>query len=131
MWLFAALKTVEPPIIEREAFVIEENDKAWFVQRLPMIEAKIRAKLRDLSRQLGDSDWLEGDFSVGDLMMVMVLRRLEDGAQHLLDETANLSRYVARGEARAAYKRAFKAQREVYAAASAENGGNRRHEDSN
>lgn len=117
MWLFAALNTIEPPIVEREAFVLEEKDRPWFGERLPMIEDKIRNRFADLSKRLGSDDWLEGNFSVGDLMMVMVLRRLEDGAQSLLDEFPNLSRYVARGEARAAYKRAFKAQHEVYIAA--------------
>lgn len=95
MWVFAALNTIEPPIIEREAFVIEEKGKPWFCERLPMVEEEIRKKLADLSRRLGADNWLEGDFTVGDLMMVMVLRRLEDGAQNLVDEYPSLSQHVA------------------------------------
>jgi glutathione S-transferase len=64
--------------------------------------------LGQLSRRLGDADWLDGAFSAGDLMMVSVLLRLK--ASGLLDEYPNLSVYVARGEARPAYKRAFDAQ---------------------
>lgn len=107
-WLFAALNTVEPPILELGIARLHEGDKSWAAQRMPLVEDRVRIRLGQLSRRLGDADWLDGAFSAGDLMMVSVLLRLK--ASGLLDEYPNLSAYVARGEARPAYKRAFAAQ---------------------
>ena len=115
-WMFAALSTVEPPIVEREQAPIYEGTKSWYKERLPILDDRVRARLGDLSGRLGDADWLDGAFSAGDLMMVMVLRRL-DGTR-ILEEYPNLSAYVARGESRPAYKRAFDAQLAVFTAAS-------------
>ncbi len=114
-WMFAAVSTLEPPIVDRETAILLERDEAWQKQRLPMVEDRIRGRLSELSDRLGDADWLDGAFSAGDLLMVMVLRRLNRSA--LLDEYPNLSAYVARGEARPAFKRAFEAQLAVFAAA--------------
>lgn len=111
-WLFAALNTVEPPIVELEQAPYLERDKSWFKERLPMLEKRVRVRLDDLSRRLGDADWLDGAFSAGDLMMVMVLRRL-DGTG-IRDEYPNLAAYVARGEARPAYRQAFADQLAVF-----------------
>ena len=111
-WMFAAKATVEPPILESEAAEYLEGDKPWTEERMPLIEDRIRARLRDLSRRLGDADWLDGKFSAGDLLMVMVLRRLED--TNILNEFPNLADYVARGQARPAYKRAYDAQHAVF-----------------
>ena len=107
-WLFAALNTVEPPILELTIARILERDKPWSKERLPLVEDRIRERLKQLSVRLGDADWLDGAFSVGDLMMVSVLLRLR--ASGILDEFSNLAAYVARGEARPAYQRAFEAQ---------------------
>lgn len=76
------------------------------------------SRLAALSARLGDADWLDGAFSAADLVMVMVLRRLlasnsPDGPK-LLGEYPSLEAYVARGEARPAYQRAYDAQRQVY-----------------
>ena len=106
--MFAALSTVEPPILELGTARLLEGDKSWSAQRMPLVEDRVRNRLDQLSRRLGDADWLDGAFSAGDLMMVSVLLRLK--ASGLLDEVPNLSAYVARGEARPAYKRAFEAQ---------------------
>jgi glutathione S-transferase len=119
-WMFAALNTVEPPIVELEQAPYLEKDKSWYEERLLMLEDRVRVRLGDLSRRLGDSDWLDGEFSAGDLMMVMVLRRL-DGT-NILDEYPNLAAYVARGEARPAYQRAFEDQYAVFAGKSASRG---------
>ncbi|MGR9245325.1 glutathione S-transferase family protein [Rhizobium leguminosarum] len=116
-WMFAALNTVEPPIFDRALVMILERDKPWYDQRLSALEDSIRKRLIDLSRRLGDADWLDGAFSAGDLLMVSVLLRLKGSA--ILGEYPNLSAYVARGEARPAYKRAFAAQLAVFTAASA------------
>ena len=116
-WMFAALNTVEPPIVERSMAVILEHDKSWYAERLPMLDDRVQARLGDLSGRLGDADWLDGAFSAGDLMMVHVLLRLSGSG--ILDEYPNLSAYVARGEARPAYKRAFAAQLAVFTALSA------------
>jgi len=111
-WMFAALNTVEPPIVEREQAPYLDRDKSWYDERLPILEDRVRARLGELSSRLGDADWLDGAFSAGDLMMVMVLRRLDGSG--LLEEYPNLSAYVARGEARPAYKRAFDDQLAVF-----------------
>ncbi len=107
-WMFAALNTVEPPILELGIARILEGDKPWTAKRMPLVLDRVRDRLRQLSHRLGDADWLDGAFSAGDLMMVSVLLRLK--ASGLLDEYPNLSAYVARGEARPAYQRAFDAQ---------------------
>ena len=111
-WMFAALSTVEPPILERQTAVIMESDRPWHKERMPLVDDYIRVRLRQLSARLSDADWLDGAFSAGDLVMVSVLIRLKSSG--LLDEFPNVAAYVARGEARAAYKRAFAAQLAVY-----------------
>jgi glutathione S-transferase len=116
-WMFAALSTVEPPIVERSAAFLLERDKSWYEERLPILDDRVRLRLGELSARLGDADWLDGAFSAGDLLMVNVLRRL--GSSGLLEEYPNVSAYVARGEARPAFKRAFDAQYAVFEAASA------------
>lgn len=115
MWLVAALSTVEPPILELEQGGYTPAD-IWHAQRVPLLEQRIRKRLADLSARLGDADWLDGDFSAGDLMMVMVLRRAEGTG--LIEEHPNLAAYVARGEARPAYQRAFADQLAVFTARS-------------
>ena len=114
MWMFAALNTVEPPIVELSLAMVLEQKKEWFEARLPMLEDRVRDRLRPLSGRLGEAEWLDGAFSAGDLMMVSVLLRLR--VSGLLDEFANLGAYVARGEARPAYRRAFEAQLAVFEA---------------
>ncbi len=111
-WMFAALNTMEPPIVELEQFPFAEGDKPWFKERLPLLKDRIHVRLRELSNRLGDAAWLDGAFSAGDLMMVMVLRRLE--GENLVESYPNLSAYVARAEARPAYKRAFADQLAVF-----------------
>jgi glutathione S-transferase len=115
MWMFAAVSTIEPPIVEEEMTGYVEADKPWYEARLPIMHDRIRRRLGELSLRLGDADWLDGAFSAGDLMMVMVLRRLN--GSDLLAEFPSLLAYVARGEARPAFKRAFAAQLEVFEAA--------------
>lgn len=107
-WMFAALNTVEPPILDLMVARLLEADKPWATERLPLVKDRIRQRLRQLSAWLGDSEWLDGAFSAGDLMMVSVLLRLKPSG--LLDEFPTLAAYVARGEARPAYRRAFEAQ---------------------
>lgn len=111
-WMFAAVNTMEPPILELGTTKILEADKPWNKGRLPLVEDRVRNRLAQLSARLGDADWLDGAFSAGDLMMVSVLLRLKSSG--LLDEYPNLSAYVGRGEARPAYKRAFEDQRAVF-----------------
>ena len=111
-WIFAALNTVEPPILELSIARIVEGDKSWSAQRMPLILDRVRDRLGQLSARLGDADWLGGLFSAGDLMMVSVLVRLKSSG--ILDEYPSLAAYVARGEARPAYQRAFDAQLAVF-----------------
>jgi glutathione S-transferase len=112
-WMFAALNTVEPVVLELTTARIFEGDKPWAKERLPLVEDRIRNRLGQLSARLGDADWLDGGFSAGDLMMVSVLLRLKPSG--ILGEFANLAAYVARGEARPAYQRAFAAQAAIAA----------------
>ena len=116
-WMFAALSTVEPPIVDYTMATLFERDKTWYGERLALLEDRLRARLGELSSRLGDADWLDGAFSAGDLLMVSVLRRLS--ASGLLEKYPNLSAYVARGQARPAFKRSFDAQLAVFNAVSA------------
>jgi glutathione S-transferase len=112
-WMFAALNTVEPPILELTTARIFEGDKPWSNERVPLVEDRVRDRLAQLSVRLGDADWLDGAFSAGDLVMVSVLLRSRPSG--ILDEFPKLAAYVARGEARPAYQRAFAAQLAVNA----------------
>ncbi|MHB1058835.1 MAG: glutathione S-transferase family protein [Rhodanobacter sp.] len=112
MWMFAAINTVEPPILDLSTAMFAEGDKPWAAERLPLVKDRIRARLGDLSARLADADWLDGAFSAGDLMMVHALLRLKPSG--IVDEYPNLAAYIARGQARPAYKRAFAAQLAVF-----------------
>lgn len=111
-WIFAAIDTVEPPIFDLDIAEIVEGDKPWHAERQPMLEARVRKRLDDLAAWIGEREWLEDEFAAGDLMMVTVLRRLH--GSDLLAEQPRLAAYVARGEARPAFTRAFVAQRAVF-----------------
>lgn len=115
-WMFAALSTLEPPIVELGMAMLLERDRSWYAERLPMLQDRVRVRLGELSRRLGGAEWLDGAFSAGDLMMVTVLRRLN--ASRLPGEYPEIAAYVARGEARPAFGRAFDAQLAVFNAAS-------------
>jgi len=110
-WMFAALNTVEPPILDRETTALSERGETWGEARLRLTEDRIRVRLNQLSARLGDDDWLDGAFSAGDLLMVSVLMRL---GPPILNEFPSLSAYVARGQSRPAYQRAFEAQLRVF-----------------
>jgi glutathione S-transferase len=113
-WMFAALNTVEPPIVERSMATLFEHDKTWYGERVATLEDRVHVRLGELSSRLARADWLDGAFSAGDLLMVNVLRRLKSSG--LLEKYSNISAYVARGEARPAFKRAFDAQLAVFTA---------------
>jgi glutathione S-transferase len=107
-WMFAALNSVEPPILEFANARLTESDKPWAGARMPLVADRVRDRLKQLAARLGDAEWLDGSFSAGDLLMVSVLLRLR--ASGILGEFTSLAAYVARGEARPAYQRAFAAQ---------------------
>jgi glutathione S-transferase len=111
-WMFAALNTVEPPIVERDMATLVECDQPWFEARLPILDARVRTRLNQLSTRLGNADWLDGAFSAGDLLMVSVLRRLSGSG--VLNDYPALTAYIVRGESRAAYRRAFADQLAVF-----------------
>jgi glutathione S-transferase len=110
--MFAALNTVDPPIADRGIARLLEHDKTWYEERRPILEDRVHVRLGELSSRLGDANWLDDAFSAGDLLMVTVLRRLNGSG--LLEKYPNLCAYVARGEARPAYKRAFEDQLAVF-----------------
>lgn len=111
-WMFAAVNTVEPPILEFQNAKLFEADKSWSAERLPIVEERVRVRLKQLSEHLGDAEWLDGAFSVADIMMVHVVQRLK--ASGILNPFATLVAYIARAEARPAYQRAFAAQHAVF-----------------
>jgi glutathione S-transferase len=74
-WMFAALNTVEPPILELSTARLLERETTWYEERLPLLKDRLRERLGQLSARLADADWLDGAFSAGDLMMVSVLLR--------------------------------------------------------
>lgn len=116
-WIFAAISTIEPVIVQREVSILGESQQPWHEARLPLVEGRIRDRLSDLAAYLGDREWLEGEFSAADLILVSVLRR-PSGA-NFFQEFPNFAAYVARGESRPAFQRAFAAQRAVYDATQA------------
>ncbi len=107
-WLFAALNTVEPPIMDRAAATIFEAGEPWSAPRVPAIETRIAQRLSEAADRLGAAEWYAGAFSAGDLVMVSVLRMLE--GTDLLGAHPSLDAYVARGTARPAFARALDAQ---------------------
>ena len=113
-WMFAALNSVEPPILDLVTVKIIEGDKPWAQERMPLVKERIRHRLQQLAARLGEAEWLDGAFSAGDLLMVSVLLRSRPSG--ILDEFPSLAAYVARGEARPAYQRAFAAQLAINAA---------------
>jgi glutathione S-transferase len=113
-WMFAAFSTMEPPILEFSAAALFEKDKSWYAERLPSLQNNIRQRLSELSNYLNDKEWLDDQFSAGDLVMINVLRRLKRSG--LLNEYSNVAAYVDRGEARPAFQRAFAAQLAVFKA---------------
>jgi glutathione S-transferase len=113
-WIFSALNTVEPPLIDLEVAMRDERDQPWYEQRLRIARERARKPLGELSSRLGDAAWLDGEFSAGDLLMAAVLYRSKGSG--ILNEYPNLSAYVARGEVRPAFKRAFAAQLAVFTA---------------
>lgn len=115
-WMFTAVSTMEPPMLEREVARFLEGEKSWHDERLPLIDNRIRRRLAQLSEQFGERLWLEDTFSAGDLLMISVLLRTRTSG--ILAEFPNLLAYVERGETRPAYKRAFAAQLAVFKAAS-------------
>ncbi len=117
-WMFAALSTVEPPIVDRDVVEYFEDGKSWQAERFAMVDERIRGRLNQLVAHMGNADWLDGAFSAADILMVHVLRRLEGSG--ILDEYPTLSAYIARAEDRPAYKRAFAAQLAAFTASHGE-----------
>jgi glutathione S-transferase len=115
-WMFAALNTVEPPLVELGMATVLERDTPWYEQRQPLLKDRARKTLGALSRRLGDAEWLDGGFTAGDLMMAGVLFRSKPTG--ILEEFPNLAAYVARCEGRPAFQRAFDAQLAVFNATS-------------
>lgn len=116
MWMFAALSTVEPPIVDRDVVEFAERSKDWQSERFAMVDERIRTRLNQLATLLGDAEWLDAEFSAADILMVHVLRRLEGSG--LLEEYPTLAAYISRAQARPAYKRAFAAQLADYTSTS-------------
>jgi glutathione S-transferase len=113
-WTYAALNSVEPAIINVLSVDFFYAQEEWAKQRRPGAVDFARLKLKRVSDWLGDKDWLEGRFTIGDLLMVTELRFLRH--TELIAEFPNLAAYRKRGEARPAFQRALADQLAVYAA---------------
>ncbi len=111
-WLIAALNSVEPMIFELVNIDIFNRGQDWTRERRPQVIEKIDARLKLLSDALGDKDWFEDRFTIGDLMMVSVLRNLRH--TDLVGRHPRLASFVARGEARPAFQRALADQVAVF-----------------
>ncbi|MEP6966735.1 MAG: glutathione S-transferase family protein [Pseudomonadota bacterium] len=105
-WMFAALNSIEPTIMDLSFVTIFEADKPWSEMRRPAVEARIHGRLKDLSDRLGDKKWIDGEtFTAGDLLMVSVLRIIE--GEGLVEAYDNLAAYMARGAARPGFQKAL------------------------
>jgi glutathione S-transferase len=113
-WTYAALNSVEPAILNLLLIDLFFTGEEWAKLRRPGAEEFTRLKLKRVSDWLGDKEWLEGRFTAGDLVMITVLRFLRH--TKLVAEFPNLAAYLARGEARPAFKRALADQLATYAA---------------
>ena len=112
-WTYAALNSVEPAVQHRVLLDAFYGDQEWAKLRKPSADEFARLKLKRIADRLGENSWLEGDrFTIGDLMMVTVLRLANKGA--LLADTPNLAEYVKRGEARPAFQSALDDQLASY-----------------
>jgi glutathione S-transferase len=112
MWMFAAVDTLKAPIVEREQAILFDSDKPWLSERMPVLDERVRTRLAQLSRHLGEREWIDGFFSIGDIMIINLLRRPAGFA--FVAEYPNIARYVERGTARPAFSRAFDAQFAVF-----------------
>ena len=113
-WTYAALNSVEPAILNLLLIDVFYNGQEWAKLRRPGAEEFVKLKLGRVSTWLGDKDWLEDRFSIGDLVMITVLRFLRHTS--LVDEIPNLAAYLKRGEARPAFQQALSDQLASYAA---------------
>ncbi|HWU74496.1 MAG TPA: glutathione S-transferase family protein [Sphingomonas sp.] len=115
-WVIAALNSIEPFVQQLAVVDVFEADRDWSKARRPKVIDDLRARLGDLETALGSKAWLDGvGFTAGDLMMVSVLRALRGTG--ILDDFPELAAYVARGEARSAFKKALADHMAVFAAA--------------
>ena len=111
-WLVAALNSVEPSIFQLVAVDIFNRGEEWTKERRPQIVEFLETRLRNLSDALGDKEWFEGRFTIGDLMVVAVLRQLRH--TDIVSKFPNLAALVARAEARPAFKQALADQLAVF-----------------
>jgi glutathione S-transferase len=107
-WMIAALNSIEPQTFILGVLTLFVADAPWSADARAAVTPFVAQRLAQLAASLGDKEWLEGRFSIGDLMMVDTLRGIPD--QALVAAHPNLAAYVARGTARPAFLRAMAAQ---------------------
>ena len=112
-WLIAALNSVEPMLMTIVMYDIFHRDKDWATAARPAALELAEARLKSLSDALGNKDWLTGQFSIADIMMVTVLRNIKH--TDIINGFPKLAAYQKRGEERPAFKRAMKAQMAPFA----------------
>jgi glutathione S-transferase len=112
-WVFAALNSIEPHVVNYALAASFYANEEWAKLRRPSLRELVEKKLDALIARIGEREWLEGEFTAGDLMMVTVLRTLRD--TDLLEQRWSLKTYCRRGEARPAFQRALAAQMEPFA----------------
>jgi glutathione S-transferase len=114
-WTYAAVSSIEPFVQFRallDGFFAQEP---WAEPSKPTFDQFARLRLQQLSNSLGDKRWLEGDrFTIGDIMMVTVLRIADRSGQ--LADFERLAAYVKRGEERPAFQRALNDQLSAFKA---------------
>jgi len=107
-WLIASLNSVEPAIFPLLMINVFNRGESWTEEARPKFMDRLEARLKCVSDAIGDKEWLEGRFTIGDLMLVAVLRQLRD--TDVLSKFPNLAALVQRGESRPAFQRALSDQ---------------------
>jgi glutathione S-transferase len=107
-WMFAALNSVEPHVQGLTTIDLFFPNEEWAKARRPAAEKLAQSRLDGLAASLQGRDYLEGEFTAGDLLMVSVLRFLRHTS--MVKDMPVLAEYVARCEARPTFQRALAAQ---------------------
>ena len=111
-WLIAALNSVEPAIFPLLMTDIFNRGEAWTSEARPKFVERLEGRLKCLSDALGDKEWLEGRFTIGDLMTVAVLRQLRGTG--IFEKFPNIAALIERGESRPAFQKALSDQLAVF-----------------
>lgn len=112
-WMFAALNTIEVPIMSLAEVDLFAADERWAQEHRPAVVERVRGRLAELAAALDGREYLVGGFSAADILMTTVLQILRHTT--LVEEQPALLAYKARCEARPGYRKAYADQMAVFA----------------